>query len=56
MRDHEVALSQFAVVIGPGLVVEASGKFGRLREGPGEILVAVLLVPFSFGFAVTGPL
>jgi hypothetical protein len=39
MRDHEVALSQLTVVVGPGLVVKASGKLGRLEEGPGKVLV-----------------
>ena len=56
MRDHEVALSQLTVVVSPGFVVKASGKLGRLGEGPGEVLVAAFFVPFSLGFAVAGPL
>ena len=56
MRDHEVALSQLTVVVGPGFVVKAPGKLGRLGEGPGKVLVAVFLVSFPLGFPIAGPL
>lgn len=47
MRYHEVGLSQFPVIVGPGTVVETSGKFRCFGECPGKVLVAVLLVPFG---------
>jgi len=47
MRHHPVRLLRLTVVIGPRVVVISSGDLRSLREGPGKILVAALLVPKS---------
>jgi len=51
--DHEVGSCCFPLVIGSGIRVITPGKFGSLREGPCEILVAVFLIALAVCLTVT---
>ena len=55
MGHHEVALSRLPSVVSPGLFIIAPGTLGSFREGPSQISVPVLLVPFPFSLPVAGP-
>lgn len=56
MRHHPVRLLRLAVIIGPRILVISPGDLRSLREGPGKVLVAALLVAFAFLFFVADPL
>ena len=53
-RDHVVRLRLLALVEPFRFRAVAQREIGRLDEGPGEVLVAVLGVPFRLLLAVTG--
>ena len=53
--DHDVGSCCVPLIIGSGIRVITPSNLGSLREGPCEILVAVFLIAFSLGLAVTGP-
>jgi hypothetical protein len=56
MGRHEVGLGRFLIVVSPGRFIVAASQFSGFGEGPGQIFIAVLFIPFPFGFLVTGPL
>ena len=55
MGHHEVALARLPIVVSPGSFIIAPGTLSGFREGPGQVSVPVLLVPFSFSLSVAGP-
>lgn len=55
MGYHEVSLSRLPIIMRLGMFIIAPDTLSGFREGPSQVSVPVLLVPFPFSLPVARP-